>query len=483
MRVPIEILRQIIQSAVDLVPILDLFQARLVNSFFDEEIITFFLDSPRSEEEGFCFPKSCRTNKAIKGRWTGFPDRLKRLYLYRKIRDHPRSPCTFTCWLQQVLDHHLGDAPLQQQKDELIAKVVDVTISGHYEPANMFSPERCESWMKDSRSGHWISMDLSIATILACSAIKRGDCAGLQTALQNGLETDRPCLRFGIMPLDVAARTGNRDIARTLVEHGCPMWYDVIWNSCCVVAVSAVARNKEALEVWVEHLYQEHPNSITPEWECRQAIEKLARRGDIEMMGFMMELIPTTQRNHIEALGEAISAGQFAAVQWLWTHLDTPIDANLGRRLLYHALDDCPPDQRLRMVQFLLEHGIDPNVRAQFYTPLQTAVAAGEVGIAKMLVQYGANVNQHPWDSRFSRQPPLMMAVRQRSPSLVRLLLENGADQAYTWKRKKYTVHHGVKQVRNVEKVLRELGWGEEEVKQDTGDYWLLREKLPGRRT
>ena len=261
------------------------------------------------------------------------------------------------------------------------------------------------------------------------------------------------------------------------------MWYDVIWNSCCVVAVSAVARNKEALKVWVEHLYQTHPNSITPEYECGQAIEKLARKGDIEMMEFMMERIPTTQRNQIGALEEATGAGQFAAAQWLLARLGTPIEANLGRRLLYHALDICPPEKRWRMVQLLLEHGISPNVRAQFYTPLQTAVAAGEVEIARILVQYGANVNAHPWDSRFSRQPPLMMAVRQRSPPLVRLLLENGADRAYTWKRKRYTVHHGVKQVRNLERVLKELGWDEEEVKQDGGDYWVACEKLPGRRT
>ncbi|PYI08539.1 ankyrin [Aspergillus sclerotiicarbonarius CBS 121057] len=450
-----------------------------IAGFFDEDIITSLLDSPRLEEEGFCFPRSCRTDKAIKARWTGFPDRLKRLYLHRKIQKHPRSPCAFTCWVQEVLEHQLGTTPEVEQKDEWIAKLVDVTISGHYEPANLLSPERCESWTERIQSESWDSIDQSIPIILACSAIKRGDCAELQTALQSGLQTQRPCLRFGVITLDVAARMGNKEIARTLVEHGCPMSYDVIWNPFYVVSVSAVARNKEALEVWVEHLYRTHPNSNIPAWECSQAVRKLARRGDIEMMEFLMKRYPTTLHDQIGALPTAIEGGQCAAVQWLLARLGAPLPPHRGRQLLLYVLDHCPRDKRWRMVQLLLEHGVDPNEDARFRTPLEAAVAAGEVDIATMLVQYGANFNERlPPGLHLRKQSPLMLAVRQRSAPLVRLLLENGADRVYTWKRKRYTVCHDVKQVRNLERVLRELGWEEEEVKPEAGDYWVLGEKL-----
>ncbi|RAK97236.1 ankyrin repeat domain-containing protein [Aspergillus ibericus CBS 121593] len=484
MRFPIEILRQIIQSAVDLVPIRDLFQARLVNTFFDEEIITFFLDSPRLEEEAFCFPTSCRTNKAIKGRWTEFPDRLKRLYLYRKIQKHPRSRCAFTCWVQEVLDHQLGTTPEVEQKDEWIAKLVDVTISGHYEPANLFSPDRCEWWMKRVRAMFQDSMVQSIPILLACSAIKRGDCAELQTALQNGLQMQRLCVRFGVITLDVAARKGNKEIARTLVEHKCPMWYDVNWNTCHVVPVAAVAQNKEALEVWIEHLYQTHPSSAVPAWNCAEAMEKLARRGLIEMMEFMMERYPATLHDRIGALSAAIDSGQCAAAQWLLARLDAPLPPDRGRWLLTSSLKCCPRAKRTRMVQLLLEHGVDPNGDARFQTPLDVAVAAGDVSIATMLVQYGANFNQRlPPGSRLMKPSPLMLAVRQRSAPLIRMLLENEADRTYTWKRRKYTVYCDVEEVRNLEKVLRELGWDEEKVKQEAGDYWVLGEKLRNPRT
>ena len=76
-------------------------------------------------------------------------------------------------------------------------------------------------------------------------------------------------------------------------------------------------------------------------------------------------------------------------------------------------------------IRFLLQREADPNIRnAQGVSPLQIAVRLGFVEGAEALIKGGAQVSIA--DSQ--GETPLISAVHQRSPQLVRLLLEKGAD-------------------------------------------------------
>lgn len=83
----------------------------------------------------------------------------------------------------------------------------------------------------------------------------------------------------------------------------------------------------------------------------------------------------------------------------------------------------------LGQVRTLLEGGADPNVGFEDFTPLMLAALNGEVEIARLLIEFGARVNEPDPDNG----SPLCVAayafiVPQDDPdALVRLLLENGA--------------------------------------------------------
>ncbi|KAL7653809.1 hypothetical protein ACMYSQ_008489 [Aspergillus niger] len=480
MTLPTEILRLIIQHLLPQLHLPELLRARKVNSLFDEEIITFLLNG-EDLEDLFTFLTRSDLDSSP---WGTFPDRLKRLYLYRKLREHPQKQCAFTCFVQEVIEYQLGDAPAEEEKIKLTESLIDVAIAGKNDPSTMFHPLVCQYWIDKVNNRFSEPIEKSVPIILACMAILRGDCAELSTALRDGLDPEQICLRFGVIPMDVAAQRGNREIAKTMVEHGCSMWYTIIYSiPMSALTMAAISRNKDALGVWLEHHHQEnHVDPAKPSSSCKQAFKKLARRGDVELMEFFVERYPRVLNDLLKPLQLAVCFTRFAAVRWLFAHLNASLTPDQGRRLLLSVLDGpCAWPRVSQMVQLLLKLGVSPNGTTRHRTPLQKAVAARQKEIAEILLQYGADVNEfHPRSTAVGRQAPLMLAVRQRSVSMVQLLLRNGAIPTYTWKRKRYTVHENRQQVQNLEKVLIELGWEEEEVRRHEGwDYWVLSEKLP----
>jgi hypothetical protein len=88
----------------------------------------------------------------------------------------------------------------------------------------------------------------------------------------------------------------------------------------------------------------------------------------------------------------------------------------------------------LQLVTFLLVHGADPNKfnRTARLTPLQVAVKRGNVALAQLLIEHGADIN----DSRVfqkgkSRMPLIHVAVENRTAPMIRLLLEYGLEREY----------------------------------------------------
>ena len=78
------------------------------------------------------------------------------------------------------------------------------------------------------------------------------------------------------------------------------------------------------------------------------------------------------------------------------------------------------------IVRFLLANGADPNIQSQNgynVYPIHTAIGSGFDGIAKMLIEAGAEVNV----LQSSRTSPLHLASQHGNIDLIILLLEHGA--------------------------------------------------------
>lgn len=76
----------------------------------------------------------------------------------------------------------------------------------------------------------------------------------------------------------------------------------------------------------------------------------------------------------------------------------------------------------------LLQLGANPNVRSDFGTPLAHAAEHGDIGLAKALLDAGADVNL----ADELTGPPLHIAIKKRNQDIIVLLLERGADPNYS---------------------------------------------------
>lgn len=82
-------------------------------------------------------------------------------------------------------------------------------------------------------------------------------------------------------------------------------------------------------------------------------------------------------------------------------------------------------------VKFLVEHGADVNtftVRGPRLSPLQAAASGGFTDILDTLIKSGARINNKVKDE----DSPLYLAVQNKHPKCIEILLANGADVNYT---------------------------------------------------
>ena len=73
-----------------------------------------------------------------------------------------------------------------------------------------------------------------------------------------------------------------------------------------------------------------------------------------------------------------------------------------------------------------LNHGIDVNISDTKWTPLMQAAHAGQMKMARLLLNHGANVNLREDGNGVTA---LIIAAKKNFPDLVNLFLENGADE------------------------------------------------------
>lgn len=92
-------------------------------------------------------------------------------------------------------------------------------------------------------------------------------------------------------------------------------------------------------------------------------------------------------------------------------------------------------------VRALLARGAEPNKPG--WTPLHYAAAGGHIDVIRLLLENAAFIDAESPNGT----TPLMMAVRQKQPTVARLLVDEGADPTLRsqsgWTAAEYAKHHG----------------------------------------
>ena len=131
--------------------------------------------------------------------------------------------------------------------------------------------------------------------------------------------------------------------------------------------------------------------------------------------------IETRNDDGLAALHLAVLQGSVAAAESLLKggadiEAETP-DAKRPLHLAAEAED-------LELLASLLRRGAVPDAEALGLTPLHEAVYRDNVDMARLLLDYGADVNS----STDGRRQPLFLAAWNKKPNMIKLLLDRGAD-------------------------------------------------------
>lgn len=438
-------------------------------ALFANEINDLVTRSAWLEDEGLGFAPDSAVFRFRQYRWTKFPRQLKCQYIHWKIKQHPHTPCFFSALVEEILSLQAEEITTKEQKDVLIEKLVDAVACGHYDPREIFDhhlwelhqaryPDRLPIYSRRSEP-----LGVTLKIFLAVSAILRGNCAELQTLLDQGLAADTRSPSFQLVPLDVAAKKGSKEIIKLL---GCPLEYRAsFYYTTDALSVAARSGNKEALEIWIPILrknYHDAPARLS------HAMRGAVRIGRMDMVQFIESFCEEElDELRAETFMEAIRAGQVTAVQ---SYLDQSgfnpnnIRVHTDKKgPLFVALHECPPPRRIQMLKILLERGADANEVSPARTrrPLLRAVKQDDVEAAALLLKHGAEPN-----AAGARERPLAVAM-SRKPPMFRLLLDHGANRIYRRDGKKFMIKDDAKTLGHVEKLLEQLGFDETDIKVD----------------
>jgi ankyrin repeat protein len=254
------------------------------------------------------------------------------------------------------------------------------------------------------------SIDAFAETIF-CSAIEDGDASMIRIFLESGIDPNNlvedgsSTLGNCLTPLQLAAVTGNVEMAKILLEYG----------------ANTSARD-ERFCLCFSRDYVAFPQ--TP-------LQIAARNGNLELMKLLISagaVVNTPESFWSSALQNAAQGKHYEIVQLL---LDAQADINTCFGRYGCALECAIRERSTRLTELLLNSGADVNSSGEDgITPLLSAVKVNDDDMVSCLLKRGAKANTpaatYSWID--GKRNCIQWAIKNGNINILSLLLDHGGD-------------------------------------------------------
>lgn len=269
-------------------------------------------------------------------------------------------------------------------------------------------------------------------------AAKIGDVQFAQQALKKGAHADttmKNCYPKDCKTaLVFAVRGGHFDVVKLLLEHGANVHAHRLYETPFEIAITR--RDFDMAELLIEH-GANVAQSIGNNWTL---LKRAVSQKDVETIKFLLEHgADVNEKNWFTGtpLMKAASTGHTDIIRLLVEEYGADINAenehNNGTALSAALVGESLYGGRIEAAKLLIEYGADVNARynterSNGITILMEAAKLGEFNFARLLLEHGADVNARSTGFMEAGRTALMYAAGEGSVDVVRLLLEYGAD-------------------------------------------------------
>ncbi|KAL2829365.1 hypothetical protein BJY01DRAFT_255036 [Aspergillus pseudoustus] len=498
-RVPLEILRLILRQMVEVLPIKELLRARLVCYEFANELDPLIPYSPHLEDDNLVYKQ-----------WSKFPH--KRTFIQRKLDQRASEPFFFATVVDDVLQHPSSIALSAKERDDLVSGLIDTVLCSTSRAKDLFSwkpaPafQRLHMIKRSALLNHtplpsglhtkpYEPLESTIFISRATSAIVRNHAAELGRLMdhnkQKNVSFSERSNRLSVCPLVIAAQLGSRDIISVLTDRRYPLGLAFLAEDANAVVVAARNNNLAALAAWMENpsydfTYDGRIETSTRK-EVWRVLDEPIRNDDWARIKFLAPAYSDSEA-FPRILSKVAEYGAVEIAKWCLARPDARVySSKPGRKgPLWLAIQDCwRKPHRHTVLELLLEFGFDPNERQPGVrnrkTLLHAAIKDRDVESARLLVEYGADVNANAHGHRplpereykDKNKSPLAVAFKSY-PAITRLLLENGARRRWWWKGQEHVLREDRRGIEHITRVFLDLGFSEQDMYEPVDCYVIV---------
>jgi ankyrin repeat protein len=239
---------------------------------------------------------------------------------------------------------------------------------------------------------------------------------------------------FGYTLLNIAVRHGNLEIVKYLVDRGVDV--NEIYNDGETPLTKAIENSHiNVAKFLIEKGAKMHTRYSANEKEQNAGpdiLEIASGNGDVDMVKWIIaNKYPLNEELAYFAMLSAVKNNQLKVLQYLIDNGANPNTENVNGSLLMNL---CMIDEyNIDLVKFLIECGADVNGGKDKGSPLMLCSISNRPDIAEYLLFMGADPNAIATYEDGSRSVPIIVtAIEYGAFDIIKLLVEHGAKLEYT---------------------------------------------------